>query len=115
MDNGAEVKETMGTLGEDLRERIMRGAEPVTKGVAKFWDDTVSLTKKHPGAAVGLAAIGGAVIGILVTRMVTPVQSNAEQKVRHWVHNAQGSWGQLREGLEQALVGVRSAINLLKQ
>jgi ElaB/YqjD/DUF883 family membrane-anchored ribosome-binding protein len=115
MDGNASVKEAVGVLGDDLRERILRTAEPVKKGFAQFWDDTVSLTKKHPGMALSLAAVGGAVAGILVTRMVTPIQSDAEQKVRHWVHNAQGSWGRLQEGLDQALTSVKSAISLLKQ
>lgn len=115
MDGIAEVKDAVGTLGQDIRERILRGAEPVKKGIMQFLEDTASLTKKHPGIALSLAAAGGALVGIVITRMVTPVQSDAEQKVRHWVHNAQGGWGKLQEGLDQALTSVKSAINLLKQ
>ena len=115
MDGNADVKDAVGTLGQDIRERILRGAEPVKKGFIQFLEDTASLTKKHPGLALGLAAVGGALVGMVVTRMVTPIQSDAEQKVRHLVHNAQGGWGKLQEGLDQALTSVKSAISLLKQ
>jgi hypothetical protein len=69
----------------------------------------VALTKKHPGAALGLAAAGGALAGFNATRLATPSQGEAEKKVRRWVDNAQDGWRQLREGLDQALSSAKGA------
>ena len=114
MERNADAKETIESLGDDLRERVTRAAEPVTEGVKEFWGSVAVWTKKNPGTALSLAAAGGALAGILFTRMASPLQSNAEQKARHWVHNAQDGWEELQEGLGQALASVRSAIGRFK-
>jgi len=114
MERNVDVKEGIDGLGEELRERVARAAEPVTEGVMEFWGSVAAWTKKNPGMALGLAAAGGALAGMLFTRLASPIQSNAEQKARHWVHNAQNSWEELQEGLGQALASVRSAISRFK-
>jgi hypothetical protein len=117
MERNTDVKEAIDTLGEDLRERASRTVEPIKREFKQFWESAVSLMKKHPGTTLGLAAVGGAVTGILVARLAAPKRSDAEKSVHHWVnkaHNVQESWAQLRDGLDHALTSVRSAISLLK-
>ncbi len=114
MERNADVKESIDGLGEDIRERVARAAEPVTEGVKEFWGSISGWTKKNPGLALSVAAAGGALAGMLFTRLTSPIQSHAEQKARHWVHNAQNGWEELQEGLGQALASVRSAISRFK-
>lgn len=114
MNRSEDGKETIATMGEDLRERVSRTAEPVQQELEQYWDNAVSLMKKHPGKALGLAAIGGALAGVVVARLMTHTPSDAEKKVRHWVHNAQDSWGLLRDGLNRAVAGARGILSLSK-
>ncbi len=114
MNRSEDGKETTATLGEDFREGVSRTAEPVQQELKPYWDNAVSLMKKHPGWALGLAAFGGALAGVVVARRMTHPPSDTEKKVRHWVHNAQDSWGLLRDGLNRAAAGVRGLLNLSK-
>ncbi len=109
MDHNADVKDTIETLGEDLRARVSRNSEPIKHEVNQTLDSAMGWIKKNPVMALGIAVVAGAAVGSVVTRLVTPTQSDAEKKVRHWVHNAQGSWDEIR----QALTSVKSAISRL--
>jgi gas vesicle protein len=109
MDRIADVKETIETLGEDLRARVSRNSEPIKQEVKHTLDEAMTWIKKNPVLSLGMAVLAGAAVGAAVTRLVTPTQSDAEKKVRHWVHNAQGSWDEIR----QALTSVKSAISRL--
>ncbi len=109
MDRNADVKESIETLGEDLRARVSRNSEPVKQEFKQNLDSTVAWMKKYPALSIGLGVVAGAAVGAAVTRLLTPTQSNAEKKVRHWVHNAQGSWDELR----QALSSLKSSISRL--
>ncbi len=114
MERTTDVKETIEALGEDLRGRASRATEPVARELGEFWDDAVGLMKKHPGRALGLAALGGVAAGFVLTRLMAPTESDAEKKVRHWVHNAQGTWSELRDGFDQILNVARSTVGHLK-
>lgn len=109
MDRNADVKDTIETLGEDLRARVSRNSEPIKQDVKQTLDGAMAWIKKNPVLSLGIALVSGAAVGAVVTRLVTPTQSDAEKKVRHWVHNAQGSWDEIR----QALTSVKSAISHL--
>ena len=111
MDRNIDGKEAVETLGEDLRTRVSRTTEPVKQEIKQAVEGTVGWIKKNPGISIGLAAVAGAAIGAVIARLMTPTQSDAEKKVRHWVHNAQSSWDELR----QALSGVKSAIDRLSE
>lgn len=111
MDRSADVKESIETLGEDLRARISRNSEPIKQEFKQNLDSAVNWMKKYPALSLSLAVVAGAAVGAVVARIMTPTQSDAEKKVRHWVHNAQGSWDQLR----QALSSVKSSISRLSE
>ncbi|MBK8869957.1 MAG: hypothetical protein IPN19_02615 [Elusimicrobia bacterium] len=109
MDRIEDVKETIETLGEDFRARVSRNSEPIKQEAKHTLDEAMAWIKKNPVLSLGIAVLAGAAVGTAVTRLVTPTQSDAEKKVRHWVHNAQGSWDEIR----QALTSVKSAISRL--
>ena len=109
MERNADVKESIETLGEDLRARVSRNAEPMKQEFKQNLDSAVAWMKKYPALSFGLGVVAGAAVGAAATRLLTPTQSNAERKVRHWVHNSQGSWDELR----QALSSIKSSVSRL--
>jgi hypothetical protein len=109
MDRNADVKDAVKEVGEDVRARVSQGAESAKHEVKKTVDGVMAWIEKNPAASIGIAVAAGVAVGTIVTRLATPTQSEAEKKVRHWVHNAQGSWDEIR----QALTSVKSAINRL--
>jgi hypothetical protein len=111
MDRNADGLGKTETLGEDLRARVSHTTEPVKQEIKQAVEGTVGWIKGNPGLSVGLATLAGVAVGAVIVRLMTPPQSKTEKNVRHWVHNAQGSWDELR----QALSGVKSAIGRLSE
>ena len=53
---------------KDIRDRGEEMMETARSRSGEAWDDVEKVVRKHPGRAVGLALLAGAIFGALITR-----------------------------------------------
>jgi len=117
MEDISQLKDHYGEklrgAAQDAQERFSDAGEQARVKSQELWDQANALIREHPAAAVGIAMLGGAVIGgILASALRTDKSSlSAAVQAASEAPNLQGAkesvakkLGQLRDLLDEAIV-----------